>query len=323
MADDALRLLVFACTLRPQHVRLLLSNLVCLLPLTCVSPFSLLQEFELLYFSLSSARIFFRADKTAAEETQEKKGKGQRGHVGDPRSSSMIQVSAAAFPWQSQHRSCPPKNQSADVSIEWWMVHSSLSSDRVPISTNRCSWQGGRALRWLHPHRPCLKVTPKRESTTRRLKKGAGGAERLSVAHWSERQPPLVQEKAFERLLVHLLGHLHERDQECKVDVPLQDARVSILQKLPTQHSIQLESVAFTQRPAIGQSSPDMLRVRQRQLATQVFVTSHWVRMSRRIFLQQRSSRVRRIIRDKLASVAFCFYFTRLPDLTLSRPVGL
>uniref|UniRef100_A0A3B4A457 Uncharacterized protein n=1 Tax=Periophthalmus magnuspinnatus TaxID=409849 RepID=A0A3B4A457_9GOBI len=35
-----------------------------------------LQEFELLYFSLSSARIFFRADKTAAEETQEKKDKG-------------------------------------------------------------------------------------------------------------------------------------------------------------------------------------------------------------------------------------------------------
>ncbi|MEQ2271837.1 WASH complex subunit 4 [Xenotaenia resolanae] len=32
-----------------------------------------LQEFELLYFSLSSARIFFRADQTAAEETQEKK----------------------------------------------------------------------------------------------------------------------------------------------------------------------------------------------------------------------------------------------------------
>lgn len=34
-----------------------------------------LQEFELLHFSLSSARIFFRADKTAAEETQEKKDK--------------------------------------------------------------------------------------------------------------------------------------------------------------------------------------------------------------------------------------------------------
>ncbi|KAH0616974.1 hypothetical protein JD844_028502, partial [Phrynosoma platyrhinos] len=32
-----------------------------------------LQEFELLHFSLSSARIFFRADKTAAEENQEKK----------------------------------------------------------------------------------------------------------------------------------------------------------------------------------------------------------------------------------------------------------
>jgi len=27
-----------------------------------------LQEFELLYYSLSSARIFFRADKTASEE---------------------------------------------------------------------------------------------------------------------------------------------------------------------------------------------------------------------------------------------------------------
>ncbi|KAL6107078.1 washc4 [Pungitius sinensis] len=35
-----------------------------------------LQEFELLHFSLSSARIFFRADKTAAEEMQEKKDKG-------------------------------------------------------------------------------------------------------------------------------------------------------------------------------------------------------------------------------------------------------
>ncbi|RMC03042.1 hypothetical protein DUI87_20235 [Hirundo rustica rustica] len=34
-----------------------------------------LQEFELLYFSLSSARIFFRADKTATEESQEKKEK--------------------------------------------------------------------------------------------------------------------------------------------------------------------------------------------------------------------------------------------------------
>ncbi|XP_053318537.1 WASH complex subunit 4 isoform X2 [Spea bombifrons] len=34
-----------------------------------------LQEFEFLYFSLSSARIFFRADKTAAEENLEKKEK--------------------------------------------------------------------------------------------------------------------------------------------------------------------------------------------------------------------------------------------------------
>uniref|UniRef100_A0A3B3VAH5 WASH complex subunit 4 n=1 Tax=Poecilia latipinna TaxID=48699 RepID=A0A3B3VAH5_9TELE len=40
-----------------------------------------LQEFELLYFSLSSARIFFRADQTAAEETQEKKGKAWRAVV--------------------------------------------------------------------------------------------------------------------------------------------------------------------------------------------------------------------------------------------------
>ncbi|KAI1239222.1 hypothetical protein IHE44_0012336 [Lamprotornis superbus] len=38
-----------------------------------------LQEFELLYFSLSSARIFFRADKTAAEESQEKKEKEGQG----------------------------------------------------------------------------------------------------------------------------------------------------------------------------------------------------------------------------------------------------
>lgn len=33
------------------------------------------QEFELLYYSLSSARIFFRADQTAAEEREEKKEK--------------------------------------------------------------------------------------------------------------------------------------------------------------------------------------------------------------------------------------------------------
>jgi WASH complex subunit 7 len=30
------------------------------------------QEFELLHYSLSSARIFFRADKTASEEKEEK-----------------------------------------------------------------------------------------------------------------------------------------------------------------------------------------------------------------------------------------------------------
>ena len=36
-------------------------------------PFVCWQEFELLYFTLRSARIFFRADKTAAEKTQEKK----------------------------------------------------------------------------------------------------------------------------------------------------------------------------------------------------------------------------------------------------------
>ena len=30
------------------------------------------QEFELLYYSLSSARVFFRADKTEAEEREEK-----------------------------------------------------------------------------------------------------------------------------------------------------------------------------------------------------------------------------------------------------------
>ncbi|XP_054974336.1 WASH complex subunit 4 isoform X2 [Sorex araneus] len=42
-----------------------------------------LQEFELLYFSLSSARIFFRADKTAAEENQEKKEKEEEAKASD------------------------------------------------------------------------------------------------------------------------------------------------------------------------------------------------------------------------------------------------
>lgn len=69
-------------TLRLENVFVYL-DLVCLLSFTSLSLFALLQEFELLYFSLSSARIFFRADKTAAEETQEKKGKGHGGHGGD------------------------------------------------------------------------------------------------------------------------------------------------------------------------------------------------------------------------------------------------
>jgi WASH complex subunit 7 len=34
--------------------------------------FICLQEYDLFYYSLSSARIFFRADKTAAEESEEK-----------------------------------------------------------------------------------------------------------------------------------------------------------------------------------------------------------------------------------------------------------
>ena len=33
------------------------------------------KEFELVFFSLSSARIFFRADKSAAEESEEKSQK--------------------------------------------------------------------------------------------------------------------------------------------------------------------------------------------------------------------------------------------------------
>jgi len=41
---------------------------------SCVN-FALLQEFELVYFSLNSARIFFRADKTADEEKEEKENK--------------------------------------------------------------------------------------------------------------------------------------------------------------------------------------------------------------------------------------------------------
>ena len=38
----------------------------------------LFQEFDLLYYSLSSARIFFRADKTAAEESEENKEKEKK-----------------------------------------------------------------------------------------------------------------------------------------------------------------------------------------------------------------------------------------------------
>ncbi|MEQ2289080.1 WASH complex subunit 4 [Ameca splendens] len=55
-----------------------------------------LQEFELLYFSLSSARIFFRADQTAAEETQEKKeeagreGTSSEGSMSAESSSNLI-----------------------------------------------------------------------------------------------------------------------------------------------------------------------------------------------------------------------------------------
>jgi len=35
------------------------------------------QEFNLLFYSLTSARIFFRADKTASEEKAESKEKGE------------------------------------------------------------------------------------------------------------------------------------------------------------------------------------------------------------------------------------------------------
>jgi len=35
------------------------------------------QEFELLYYSLSSARIFFRADKTASDEREEQQQQQQ------------------------------------------------------------------------------------------------------------------------------------------------------------------------------------------------------------------------------------------------------
>jgi len=41
------------------------------------SQWSLLQEFDLLFYSLISARIFFRADLTAAEEEAAEKEKGQ------------------------------------------------------------------------------------------------------------------------------------------------------------------------------------------------------------------------------------------------------
>lgn len=48
-----------------------------------INIFLVLQEFSLLYYSLSSARIFFRADKTAAEENEEKRAKkaGEKGKL--------------------------------------------------------------------------------------------------------------------------------------------------------------------------------------------------------------------------------------------------
>lgn len=54
----------------PPSVRPLLVVSVSLTGLT-FDP-SLVQEFELLDYSLSSARIFFRADLTAAEESEQK-----------------------------------------------------------------------------------------------------------------------------------------------------------------------------------------------------------------------------------------------------------
>jgi len=39
----------------------------------------MLQEFNLLYYSLRSARIFFRADQTAEEEKDETKAKAEEG----------------------------------------------------------------------------------------------------------------------------------------------------------------------------------------------------------------------------------------------------
>ncbi|XP_033098788.1 WASH complex subunit 4-like isoform X2 [Anneissia japonica] len=44
------------------------------------------REFDLLYYSLSSARIFFRADKTAAEEHEEDKEKAGKSKTGDVKS---------------------------------------------------------------------------------------------------------------------------------------------------------------------------------------------------------------------------------------------
>ena len=40
-----------------------------------------LQEFDLLYYSLSSARIFFRADKTAADEREEQREQNDEGEI--------------------------------------------------------------------------------------------------------------------------------------------------------------------------------------------------------------------------------------------------
>lgn len=83
-----------------------------------------------------------------------------------------------------------------DDDVHW----SPPSCDRVLNSPTRRSWQSGNAFRWLHPHRPCFKVsvmvTPRPGGWNKERCRGMG----WSVTHWSELGPVQGGKKAFVRL---------------------------------------------------------------------------------------------------------------------------
>lgn len=81
----------------------------------CLYVFNLIQEFELLNYSLSSARIFFRADLTASEEEDKQKqeegsGDGAAGDGAPPPADAAAQGSA------------PPPPPPPDAGVGQWQL---------------------------------------------------------------------------------------------------------------------------------------------------------------------------------------------------------